>query len=313
MQSKSFTNKNILITGITGFVGKNLAYELERLGASVYGISRTVNSDKILKANIIDYDRLDEFISDKEINICFHLAGESLVEMGQKDPYSVFQINTQGTLNIIESGRRHKLEKIIIASTAHVYGRNKVPYFEGYTPRPSRPYETSKACTDLIAQSYADTFNLPILIPRFVNIYGPGDLNFNRLIPKTIQSVLSNQPVHMWGGDGIRDYLYIDDAVDAYVKLALVNLKKVGNNKVFNFGSDNKISVKELIEKIILLSGKKAKITKIKELRDEEIETQYVSFGKAAKLLGWSAKTDLDSGIKKAIEWYQGYFTNPGK
>lgn len=312
MQSKSFSNKNILITGITGFVGKNLAQELERLGAGVYGISRTISTDKILKANIIDHGILDAFIKDHKIDICFHLAGESLVEMGQEDPYNVFKINTQGTLNIIESGRRHKLEKIIIASTAHVYGRNKVPYFEGYTPRPSRPYETSKACTDLIAQSYADTFNLPILIPRFVNIYGPGDLNFNRLIPKTIQSVLSNQPVRMWGGEGIRDYLYIDDAVDAYIKLALVDFKKVGNNKIFNFGSDNRISVKDLVEKIILLSGAKAKITKIKELRSEEIETQYVSFSKAAKLLGWSAKVGLDSGIKKTIEWYEEYFkTHP--
>ena len=200
MRDKFFKNKRILITGITGFVGKNLAKVLEDLGGDVYGISRTINNKKILKTDIVDYNKVDTFIGEKKISICFHLAGESLVEMGQKDPYNVFKVNTQGTLNIIESGRKHKLEKIIIASTAHVYGKNRVPYFEGYIPRPSRPYETSKACTDLIAQSYADTFKLPILIPRFVNIYGPGDLNFNRLIPKTIKSILLHQSPHRWGG-----------------------------------------------------------------------------------------------------------------
>jgi CDP-glucose 4,6-dehydratase len=307
MQNNLFKNKNILITGITGFVGKNLARTLEDLGADVYGISRTTSSQKILKTNIVNLVQVDEFIKNKKIQICFHLAGESLVEKGQVDPYNVFRVNTQGTLNIIECGRKYKLEKIIIASTSHVYGKNKVPYFEGYTPRPSRPYETSKACTDLIAQSYADTFKLPILIPRFVNIYGPGDLNFNRLIPKTIKSLLSNESPQMWGGEGVRDYLYITDAIDAYVKLALLDFKKVGTNKIFNFGSNNQISVMDLIEKIILLSGSKMGITKIKEQRAEEIKAQYVSFNKARKILNWDAKMDLNEGIKRTIDWYRDY------
>lgn len=303
-----FKNKHILVTGITGFVGSHLAARLTLLGASVYGISRSFEDKNTIRGDITNYNLVDEYIKDKKIDICFHLAGESLVESGQKDPYNVFKVNTEGILNILESSKRNGLERIIIASTAHVYGKNKVPYFEVYTPRPTRPYETSKACTDLIAQSYADTFKLPVLIPRFVNIYGPGDLNFNRLVPKTIRSVLFNKSPHMWGGEGIRDYLYIDDAIDAYIKLATVDFKKVGNNKIFNFGSENKTSVKDLIEKIILLSEKKLKITKIEEQRTEEIKEQYVSFNKAMKLLGWSAKIDLDSGIKKTIDWYEDYF-----
>ena len=184
MKTDSIRDKRILITGVTGFVGSALKKQLGLLGAVVFGISRSVNNDKKnLRANILDYDTVNNFIKNSRIQICFHLASESLVESGQSDPYQTFKINTEGTLNILESARNNKLEKVIIASTSHVYGKNKVPYLESYTPRPTRPYETSKACTDIIAQSYAESFDLPVLIPRFVNIYGPGDLNFQRLIP----------------------------------------------------------------------------------------------------------------------------------
>ncbi len=220
----SIKGKKILITGITGFVGSNLAKRLSTLGASVYGISRSVENKRIKKLNILHYKSIQGLIEQLNVNICIHLAADSLVEKGQKKPYEVFTTNIQGTLNILESSRINKVEKIIIASTSHVYGKNKVPYFERYAARPSRPYETSKTCTDLIAQSYAETYKLPVLIPRFVNIYGPGDLNFGRLIPRTIKSVLLEKSPKMWGGDALRDYLYIDDAIDAYI--ALINLPK---------------------------------------------------------------------------------------
>lgn len=299
-------NKKILISGITGFVGVHLASKLTELGADVYGLSRKRNETKnIHTVGILDYSKLKSIFTSLDIDICFHLAGESLVEMGQTHPYETFKINIEGTLNILEICRIQKIEKIIIASTAHVYGRNRLPYYEGYVPQPSRPYETSKTCTDLIAQSYAKTFNLPVLIPRFVNIYGPKDMNFSRLIPKTIKAVLLNNPPTMWGnGEIFREYLYIDDAVNAYVKLATVNFEKLGNNRIFNFGSDNRVSVRKLIEKIIFLSQKKLNIIKISEKRTEEIVSQYVSSKKAQKILGWKPKVDLDSGLKKTIAWY---------
>lgn len=228
MQADSIEGKRVLITGVTGFVGKALEKRLGELGAKVFGISRSINNDKKnLRANILDYSTINNFIIDSKIQICFHLASESLVEAGQKDPYLTFKINIEGTLNILESARKNNLEKIIIASTSHVYGKNKVPYLESYMPRPTRPYETSKACTDIMAQSYAESFYLPVLIPRFVNIYGPGDLNFQRLIPKTIKSVLGGLSPTMWGGEAIRDYLFIDDAIDAYLLLAKINISKL--------------------------------------------------------------------------------------
>ena len=311
MQINSIQGKRVLITGITGFVGKALAKRLKTQGAIVFGISRSIKRDKHnLKADILDYPAINKFIKDSKIDICFHLASKALVEEGQHDPYQTFKVNIDGTLNILESARKNKLEKVIIASTSHVYGKNKIPYLESYTPKPTRPYETSKVCTDIIAQSYAESFNLPVLIPRFVNIYGPGDLNFQRLIPKTIKSVLENIPPKMWGGEAIRDYLFIDDAIEAYIKLATLEIKRIGENRIFNFGSRNRISVKDLIKKIIKISGKKLEIEKIPQERQEEISSQYVSWKKAKQLLGWDPRIDLELGLKKTVAWYSKFLYN---
>jgi len=305
MKDITVKGKNILVTGVRGFVGNNLMQRLGQLGAHVYGISHSSESKNIIKANILDYTKVNSIVKDKKITICFHLAGEALVEAGQERPYDTFKTNIEGTLNMLEIGRVHGLERIVIASSSHVYGKNRVPYFEGYTPRPSRPYETSKACMDLIAKSYADTFNLPVLIPRFVNIYGPGDLNFHRLIPKTIRNILEGKDPTMWGGDAIRDYLYIDDAIEAYVALGTIGIAKVGTNRIFNFGSNNTISVKELIGKIIALAGSDVEINRVDDKREAEIKSQYVSFKKANRLLHWQPKTNLDNGLGKTISWYK--------
>lgn len=304
LKNDFWLNKQILITGINGFVGSHLARSLENKGAKVWGISRSTENKNIVKANIIDYSRIDEIIKEKKIAICFHLAAESLVESGQVDPYQTFKINTLGTLNILESARKNNLEKLIIASTAHVYGENPLPYREQYPPRPSRPYETSKTCIDLIAQSYADTFNLPVLIPRFSNIYGPGDMNFNRLIPKTIKNVLNNTSPQMWGGKAIRDYIYIDDAITGYLKLAMTPISQIEKNRIFNFGTGDRLSVKEIMEMIIKISGKNLTIQKIEGARMLEIDKQYVSSAKAKRVLHWIPKTSIEKGLIKTIAWY---------
>lgn len=298
-------NKQVLITGIQGFIGSHLAEALQKKGAIVWGISRTVEKGNILKANIIDYSRIDEIIKEKKIEICFHLAAESIVESGQEDPYQTLKINILGTLNVLESARKNNLEKVIIASTVHVYGDNPLPFKEEYTPRPTRPYETSKTSLDLIAQSYTETFHLPVLISRFCNIYGPGDRNYNRLIPKTIKSVLNNEHPVMWGGGSLRDYLYIDDVITAYLKLGEVAIPSVGKNRIFNFGTGEHYTVETVIKKIIRIAGKKTTIKKIQEKRTNEILKQYVSSKKAKKLLQWSTKVSLDDGLKKTINWYK--------
>jgi CDP-glucose 4,6-dehydratase len=305
MRKSYFANKNILITGISGFVGSHLAKHLTSKGANIFGVSRSINGKTILHGDIQNYDLLNSFVHENKIQICFHLAAESLVESGQEDPYQTFKTNTLGTLNILESARKNKLERIIIASTSHVYGDNPLPYKEIYPPKPSRPYETSKTCIDLISQSYADTFGLPVLIPRFSNIYGPGDLNFNRLIPKTIKSVLRNEPPKMWGGSAIRDYIYIDDAINGYLKLAAIPMSAIEKNRLFNFGTGNRMSVKQVMERIIKMSGKTLSIEKVEDTRDLEIHKQYVSSAKAKKVLKWRPMISFEKGLGKTMDWYQ--------
>ncbi len=296
-------NKKVLVTGIDGFVGSHLSNALNRLGADVIGISKIRKGKGIYNIDIVNFKKLSYVFKKEKIEICFHLAGVSLVEEGQKNPYDTFKINILGALNILELTKIYNLDRVIVASTAHVYGDNIPPFKETYYPRPSRPYETSKATVDLISQSYADTFDLPVLIPRFVNIYGPGDVHQTRLIPKTIKSVLKGENPKIWGGEIVRDYLFVDDAIDGYIKLATVDLNKIGRNRIFNFGSGNKISVISIVEKTIKLSGKRLKIRKEKNQRELEIDQQYVSFEKADKLLGWRPKVGIGEGLKKTFKW----------
>lgn len=306
MSKNKFHDKNVLVTGANGFIGKHLFVRLSQLGARVYGISRA-SSPQIYKIDVCDYKKIDQFIRDKKIDICYHLAGEAIVESGKDEPYSTFRVNINGTLNILEIGRERSLERIIVASSSHVYGKNKVPYFESYTPKPTRPYETSKTCTDLIAQSYADTYKLPVLIPRFVNIYGPGDLNFTRLIPKTMKQIIIGNKVELWGGKAIRDFLYIDDAINGYLDLADIDIATIKENRIFNFGGGNIITVDDLVQKIIKISRRSASLIKTNKIREDEIKSQYVSFAKAKKLLKWKPTFSLEDGLSRTFEWYKNY------
>lgn len=307
MLKNKFNGKNILVTGASGFVGKHLVVKLSQLGAHVYEISLRASFPQIYKVDICDYKKIDQFISDKKIEICYHLAGESIVESGKSEPYSTFRVNIDGTLNILEIGRKRSLERIIVASSSHVYGKNEVPYLENYPPKPTRPYETSKACADMIAQSYAEAYNLPILIPRFVNIYGPGDLNFTRLIPKTMKQIITENEVKLWGGNITRDFLYIDDAINGYLDLANIDIATVKENRIFNFGGGNTITVNNLVQKIIKISRRTVSLIKTDEIRENEIKSQYVSFGKAKKLLEWKPTFSLDDGLSKTFKWYEDY------
>ncbi len=298
----------LLITGSRGFVGSHVVARCRKQGIIVFGTSRKRSGKNVYKIDSTDFSQLNSFMRTKNITACIHLAGESIVEEGQENPHKTFSTNIQGALNVLEASARNNLMRVIIASTSHVYGSTTVPYHEDDLLHPTRPYETSKACIDLIAASYAETYGLPVLIPRFVNIYGPGDLNFSRIIPKTIRSVLRGENPEMWGdGKIIRDYLYIDDVVDAYMKLLTVDKRKIPRSTVLNFGSDSLISVKKLINRIISLSGKRLRIKHVTSPRDAEIKRQYVSWKKAQQILGWHPTVDLDEGIAITIDWYRRY------
>ncbi|MBI2596887.1 GDP-mannose 4,6-dehydratase [Candidatus Daviesbacteria bacterium] len=302
----------VLVTGASGFVGSHLVNRLLNEKAKVITISNKgekYSAKKTdLKGSVENFQLLGEILKKYNVKIIFHLAAQPIVEVGQTNPIKTFEVNIRGTWNILEAARQNNIQKVIVASTVHVYGDNpKVPFKEQYFPQPSRPYETSKACADLLAQSFADTYNLEVEIPRFVNIYGPADFNFSRLIPKVIKSILNGEKPEVWDIGSVRDFLYIDDAINAYLMLAekqLVNGKRL---RVFNFGTGKPIKIYDLVLKIIKLTNKniKIKMENPPEERSNEIKKQYVSIAKAKRELGWYPKVSLDEGLMKTIHWYQ--------
>lgn len=309
MQKKFWSHKKVLITGANGFVGRQLVRYLTSLGADVTQIVRNIGDNpKAIACDIANRSSLESIFSQNSFFACFHLAADALVEQGESLPYETLKNNIFGALNILELGRIYKTKRLIIASTVHVYGDSQNPYEEGDPPRPSRPYETSKTCVDVIAQSYADTFDLPVLIPRFANIYGPGDLHFSRIIPKTIKNILHNVPPTMWGGNAVREYLYIDDVLRAYEMLAVIKDSQIEKNRIFNFGTGITISASSLIRTIMKLSCSDLKIKKIPAARENEISVQRVNWNKAKRILGWRPIFDLPHGLERTIDWYKDYF-----
>ncbi len=315
-------DKKVLITGASGFVGSNLTKRLIEENAKITVLiehpirktsllkleNLTGEIEKIQIGSVTDFSLLSNLIKRRKISTVFHLAAQPLVDVAQINPLSTFQINIQGTWNILEAARINKIEKVVIASTAHVYGDSaNSPHSESQDPHPSRPYETSKAAADLLAQSYVDTYDLPVEIPRFTNIYGPGDFNLERIVPKLITMIISNKKPKIWDIGAVRDFLYIDDAIGAYLKIAETKLPNSKRHRATNFGSGKPISIKKLAETLIRISQKDLKIAKTSspEERTREILKQYVTIDKAKKLFDWEPKVSIKNGIKITYLWYE--------
>lgn len=306
MQITSWVNKRILITGSGGFIGRSLMRYFQSKNATVLGITRSkYPEDTEVTQDVADYDGIIAIVKRFKPDALYHLASEALVETGQLQPYQTFYNNIVSTLNMLEVSRALSIPRIIIASTVHVYGNTQFPYTEDEPARPSRPYETSKTSADLIAQSYADTYDLPVLIPRFVNIYGPGDTNITRIIPKTIRAVLAHERPTLWGGRAKRDYLYIDDALHAYDLLGKISDRQIDRNRIYNFATGNSVTAKKLIETVIALSGVQTTIRIVPDERSKELDRQNVNWSKAKRLLGWSPETDLDKGLRATLSWFR--------
>lgn len=306
MQITSWTNKRILVTGSGGFIGSHLLRYFEKRQARVLGVIRGKKpSDREISVDLTDKKKLFYVVNTFKPDALFHLASEALVEIGQLHPYETFHNNIVSTLNILEAGRTFKVPRIIIASTVHVYGHAPMPYTEDEPARPSRPYETSKTAADLIAQSYADNYDLPVLIPRFVNIYGPGDSNLSRIIPKTIQSVVHNEQPVLWGGGAKRDYLYIDDALRAYDLLGKISDRQIDRNRIYNFATGKPVTAKKLMEMIIALSNTPNSVKRVSEGRINELDRQEVNWSKAKRLLGWRPEVDLIEGLTQTLQWFR--------
>lgn len=314
---------NILITGANGFIGSNVVEKYIEMGYNVFAFIREdiknsrFNLEKMYdRVNIIwgqleDYKLIESVINDYEINSIIHLGAQTIVSAALRMPLRTLETNVVGTWNILEAARKNdtNLKSIIIASSDKAYGRlNKDEYHEDDCLKGDAPYDVSKTCADLIAQMYLKTYDLPIGISRCSNVYGPGDLNLNRLIPETIISLLKgNDPIIRSNGEYVRDYTYVDDIANSYVLLEQYIRSGKNREHIFNFSSEEKYSVIEIVNMLIQLMGSNKK-PKIVNTAVYEIPYQHLDSKKARKILGWECNTQIKDGLKKTIEWYSAIY-----
>lgn len=319
----NWKGKNVFVTGGNGFLGSWLVAELVKKGANVTCLVRDTVKDSNLeflgvsgKINVVygtleDYHILERGMNEFEAEVCFHIAAQAIVGIANKSPISTFETNIKGTWNVLEACRQLGIKRTVVASSDKAYGEHeKLPYREEFCLNGLSPYEVSKSCTDMLARAYAKTYGLPIAVTRCGNIYGGGDLNWSRIIPGTIKSVLQDErPIIRSDGTPVRDYIYVLDVVDAYITLAEQLDRKEIAGEAFNFGTETPVSVLELVKKIVDASGKKIEPQILNQAKNE-LQAQYLDWAKARKVLGWKPKWALDQGLKETVEWYKDFFSN---
>ena len=269
--SKDFwSDKNVFITGCTGLLGSWITKALVERGANVTGLIRDMvpksnlnwsgfnNKINIVRGDLNDYFLLERVLNEYEIDTVFHLAAQTIVTTANRNPISTFETNIKGTWNLLEACRRSNIvDRIVFASSDKAYGSQKdLPYNESTALQGRHPYDVSKSCADLLCRSYYETYELPVCITRCGNFYGGGDLNFNRIVPGTIRSVLHDErPVIRSDGTMVRDYFYIEDGVEAYIKLAEQIKEKKIAGEAFNFSNEQPFQVTEIVEEVLKVMG----------------------------------------------------------
>jgi len=316
--------KRVLVTGGTGFLGSYLVKSLLERGAESVVVPTTNIKQKksidllevdsanlsIISGDIRDFDFLQRLFNEYEFDAVFHLGALSEVRKCQANAKLAYDINIGGTVNLLEVIRLYgKVNSIVVSSSDKAYGQAKVPYHEDQPLMGRAVYETSKSCQDLVAKSYHHNYDLPVVITRCCNLFGGGDLNFSRIIPNTIRNILNKKPPMIWSGaeNFIRELLYVEDAVDAYLSLA-ENIETTKGN-AYNIGSGEKTTIGELVKKILDLSSQDIDI-EFRHRTFPEIDDQYLDSSKIKSHIDWVAKTKLEDGLKKTITYYENMFKN---
>jgi len=320
--SNSFWKERpVLVTGATGLLGSWLTRALVERGAPVVALVRdwvpenelfrsgSLNQVTVVRGDVQDQGTVERALGEYEVDTVFHLAAQTIVGIANRNPISTFESNIRGTWIVLEACRRSPMvRQIVVASSDKAYGsHDSLPYSEDAPLQGRHPYDVSKSCADLIAQSYAVTHGLPVCVTRCGNLYGGGDLNWNRIVPGTIRSALNGEPpIIRSDGNYIRDYFYVEDAVLAYLMLAeqLAAHRELAG-QAFNFSNEIQVTVLELARLILSLADCNDLDLDVRSEANNEILHQYLDASKAREVLGWSAQFDLEHGLNLTIQWYR--------
>lgn len=321
---KSFwKNRTVLVTGATGLLGSRLTRDLVMDEADVVCLIRdwvpqselclsgSLEQTRVVRGCVEDQALLERVLGEYEIETVFHLAAQTIVGIANRNPVSTFETNIQGTWALLEACRRSpRVEQIVLASSDKAYGdQENLPYQEDAPLQGRHPYDVSKSCADLIAQTYAHTYGTPVTITRCGNLFGPGDLNWNRIVPGTIRSILEGvAPVIRSDGEFVRDYFHVEDASNAYRQLAvnMADRPQAINGHAFNFSYEWPISVKALVD--ILLKQMESDLRpEILNQASNEIRNQFLSSQKAREVLNWTPDRKFEEALRSTIDWYRSF------
>lgn len=324
MDAASFwRDRRVLVTGCTGLVGAWTARLLVERGAHVVGLIRDrVAGSELYRSGVagridvvrgrVEDDRLVErALAEYEIQTVFHLAAQTIVGVANQSPLSTFESNIQGTWSVLEAARRcGSRPQVVVASSDKAYGEHeRLPYTEDAPLQAKHPYDVSKACADMLALTYAHTYGLSVSVTRCGNFFGPGDLNFNRIVPGTVRSVLRGErPVIRSDGGFVRDYFYVKDGAHAYLHLAECLARRPDlSGRAYNFSNEIQVTVLSLVQTILRLM--RSPLTPdVRNTATNEIRHQFLSAARARAELGWSPRYSLEESLGETVAWYRDYF-----
>jgi len=323
MSTSFWQGRPVFVTGATGLLGSWLVPELVGRGAEVVALvrdglprSRLVQDgwlDRIVtvRGSLTDADLIRRTLAEYDIRSIYHLGAQTQVGVARVDPVGTLEANVRGTWLLLEAARQCQVPQVIIASSDKAYGPSgRLPYLEDFPLQGRYPYDVSKSCTDLISTMYAHTYGVPTAIVRCGNLFGGGDLNVNRLIPGVIASTLRGEPFEI-RSDGlyVRDFLYVEDAVDAYLLLTeRLAADPTLAGEAFNFGLELRLTMLDIVDKVLGHMGRPDLQPVIRNTAKAEIREQTLDAGKARSRLGWSPRHGMDDGLHRTIAWYRGFF-----
>jgi CDP-glucose 4,6-dehydratase len=312
--------RSVFVTGAYGLLGSWLCRALldggarvavlrrDDVPASALAVDGTEARCTVVHGDVRDIELLERALAEEEVDTVFHLAAQTIVGTAQRSPLSTWETNVRGTWTLLEACRRHDVGRVVVASSDKAYGsHDELPYRESHELRARFPYDVSKACADLIARSYWHAYRVPVAVTRFANLYGGGDPNRSRLIPEAVAAALAGRPpVIRSDGSPERDYLYVEDAVAAYLAIAGALDRDGARGEAFNAGWGRSWAVRDVVEAVCRAAGTDvAPVVRGSGTPNGEIDRQWVDASKLRALTGWEPRVGLDEGLRRTVAWHR--------